>query len=80
MALLRGLLVYDPSKRLTVQQALAHEYFTEFPPASDPALMPTFPEIRNDLQERKRYPFIPHHDTCRRQQEYEQHMRGKKPH
>ncbi|KAF9351545.1 Cyclin-dependent kinase 10 [Mortierella sp. NVP85] len=46
-SLLSGLLTYDPKKRLTVKQALAHPYFIESPPAKHPSLLPTHPEIRN---------------------------------
>ncbi|RUS23962.1 cyclin-dependent kinase 10 [Jimgerdemannia flammicorona] len=53
--LLNKLLTYDPRKRTTVKQALAHPYFAEAPPAKDPALMPTYPEIRNQLSERVKY-------------------------
>ncbi|KAF9204186.1 Cyclin-dependent kinase 10 [Podila verticillata] len=46
-SLLSGLLTYDPKKRLSVKQALAHPYFFEAPPAKHPSLLPTHPEIRN---------------------------------
>ncbi|KAF9954200.1 Cyclin-dependent kinase 10 [Mortierella alpina] len=46
-SLLSGLLTYDPKKRLSVKQALAHPYFIEAPPAKHPSLLPTHPEIRN---------------------------------
>ncbi|KAF9930669.1 Cyclin-dependent kinase 10 [Linnemannia zychae] len=46
-SLLSGLLTYDPKKRLSVKQALAHPYFIESPPAKHPSLLPTHPEIRN---------------------------------
>ncbi|KAG0286261.1 Cyclin-dependent kinase 10 [Linnemannia gamsii] len=46
-SLLSGLLTYDPKKRLSVKQALAHPYFFESPPAKHPSLLPTHPEIRN---------------------------------
>lgn len=42
--LLNGMLTYDPSKRLTAAQALAHPWFREYPPPTDPSLMPSFPE------------------------------------
>lgn len=42
--LLQGMLAYDPSQRLTADKALAHPWFSEYPPATDPALMPSFPE------------------------------------
>ncbi|KAF9354689.1 NADPH-dependent diflavin oxidoreductase 1 [Mortierella sp. AD094] len=46
-SLLSGLLTYDPKKRLSVKQALAHPYFIESPPAKHPSLLPTHPEVRN---------------------------------
>ncbi|KAF9171712.1 Cyclin-dependent kinase 10 [Mortierella sp. AD011] len=46
-SLLNGLLTYDPKKRLSVKQALAHPYFFESPPAKHPSLLPKHPEIRN---------------------------------
>ncbi|KAF9438167.1 NADPH-dependent diflavin oxidoreductase 1 [Entomortierella beljakovae] len=46
-SLLSGLLTYDPKKRLSVKQALAHPYFIEAPPAKHPSLLPTHPEVRN---------------------------------
>ncbi|KAF9025608.1 Cdc2- kinase [Haplosporangium bisporale] len=51
-SLLSGLLTYDPKKRLSVKQALAHPYFFEAPPAKHPSLLPTHPEIRNVHSER----------------------------
>ncbi|KAF8945909.1 Cyclin-dependent kinase 10 [Haplosporangium gracile] len=46
-SLLSGLLTYDPKKRLSVKQALAHPYFFESPPPKHASLLPTHPEIRN---------------------------------
>ncbi|KAG0047715.1 Cyclin-dependent kinase 10 [Gryganskiella cystojenkinii] len=48
-SLLSGLLTYDPKKRLSVKQALAHPYFIEAPPAKLPSMLPTHPEIRNNV-------------------------------
>ncbi|KAF9328766.1 Cyclin-dependent kinase 10 [Podila minutissima] len=53
-SLLSGLLTYDPKKRLSVKQALAHPYFFEAPPAKHPSLLPTHPEIRNVQSESQR--------------------------
>ncbi|RKP06518.1 cdc2-related-kinase-like protein [Thamnocephalis sphaerospora] len=53
--LLHGLLRYDPKRRLTVQQALAHPYFRESPLPSHPSMLPTHPEFRNE-QDRARPP------------------------
>ncbi|KAF9164616.1 Cyclin-dependent kinase 10 [Actinomortierella ambigua] len=47
LSLLNGLLTYDPKRRLTVKQALAHPYFIELPHAKHPSMLPTYPEIRN---------------------------------
>ncbi|ORY04076.1 kinase-like protein [Basidiobolus meristosporus CBS 931.73] len=52
LLLLNGLLTYDPEKRFNVKKALTHPYFREPPTAKDPSLMPTFPEIRNEISER----------------------------
>jgi cell division cycle 2-like protein len=41
--LLNRLLAYDPAKRLSAEEALAHPWFAESPPAKDKALMPTMP-------------------------------------
>lgn len=47
--LLKRLLTYCPEGRLTASKALKHEYFTsELPRPCDPALLPTYPELRND--------------------------------
>ncbi|KAI8996888.1 kinase-like domain-containing protein [Pilobolus umbonatus] len=54
LALLTGLLTYNPRSRLTVKQALNHPYFNESPRAQDPSLLPTYPEVRNQLAERER--------------------------
>ncbi|KAG0321588.1 Cyclin-dependent kinase 10 [Dissophora globulifera] len=51
-SLLSGLLTYDPKKRLSVKQALAHPYFIEAPPAKHPSLLPTHPEVRNIISKR----------------------------
>lgn len=49
------MLTYNPKNRLNVKQALAHPYFQESPRAQDPSLLPTYPEVRNQLAERERY-------------------------
>ncbi|KAK8810553.1 hypothetical protein WA158_007128 [Blastocystis sp. Blastoise] len=41
--LLTQLLAYEPSKRITAEQALQHEWFKELPFPQDPIYMPTFP-------------------------------------
>ncbi|OQR91958.1 cyclin-dependent kinase 10-like isoform X1 [Achlya hypogyna] len=49
MDLLQRLLAYDPKKRLTATQALAHPYFAEKPFPKDVGLMPTFPSAHPDM-------------------------------
>ncbi|KAJ1920163.1 hypothetical protein H4219_001536 [Mycoemilia scoparia] len=47
IALLNALLAYDPRMRISARKALKHPYFKEMPAAQHPAMLPTFPEIRN---------------------------------
>ncbi|RCI04027.1 Cyclin-dependent kinase 10 [Rhizopus stolonifer] len=54
LSLFAGLLTYNPKSRLNVKQALVHPYFQETPRAQDPSLLPTYPEVRNQLAERER--------------------------
>eukprot|EP01105_Mastigella_eilhardi_P026712 TRINITY_DN7847_c0_g1_i3.p1 TRINITY_DN7847_c0_g1~~TRINITY_DN7847_c0_g1_i3.p1 ORF type:complete len:308 (+),score=81.80 TRINITY_DN7847_c0_g1_i3:140-1063(+) len=55
--LLDRLLTYDPLKRLTAAQAVAHPYFTEHPLAKSMDMMPTFPDraevVRSGAQHAK---------------------------
>ena len=37
------MLTYDPSKRITAEEALQHRYFTETPLPKEPEMMPTWP-------------------------------------
>ncbi|KAJ8653594.1 hypothetical protein O0I10_010744 [Lichtheimia ornata] len=53
-SLLAELLTYNPKTRLTVKRALAHPYFSESPRAQDPSLLPTYPEIRNEISEKEK--------------------------
>ncbi|CAO3638023.1 unnamed protein product [Mucor hiemalis] len=53
LGMLAGLLTYNSKTRLNVKQALAHPYFQESPRAQDPSLLPTYPEVRNQLAERE---------------------------
>ncbi|CDS06724.1 hypothetical protein LRAMOSA09251 [Lichtheimia ramosa] len=53
-SLLAGLLTYNPKTRLTVKRALAHPYFSESPRPQDPSLLPTYPEIRNEISEKEK--------------------------
>jgi cell division cycle 2-like protein len=41
--LLKKLLAYDPEKRITAEDALKHEWFSEVPLPKDTEFMPTFP-------------------------------------
>ena len=41
--LMNKLLAYDPSRRMTCEDALNHAFFAEFPPAKAKELMPTYP-------------------------------------
>lgn len=41
LKLLKAMLVYDPSRRISAQEALHHPYFSEAPLPMDPSLMPT---------------------------------------
>ncbi len=43
LSLLKGLLTYDPKKRLTCDAALRSEYFREDPRPIDPSMFPTWP-------------------------------------
>ncbi|KAJ3258184.1 Cyclin-dependent kinase 10 [Boothiomyces macroporosus] len=45
--LLRAFLAYRPSRRISAREALRHSYFTEYPRMCNPALLPTYPELRN---------------------------------
>eukprot|EP01018_Ginkgo_biloba_P004294 Gb_36478 [translate_table: standard] len=51
--LLNRLLTYDPSKRITAEEALKHKWFTEVPLPKSKEFMPTYP-ARNDVDRRKR--------------------------
>lgn len=37
------MLTYNPSTRVTAEDALQHKYFSELPLACDPAMFPTWP-------------------------------------
>ncbi|KDO27987.1 CMGC/CDK protein kinase [Saprolegnia parasitica CBS 223.65] len=50
MNLLAQLLAYDPKKRLTATEALAHPYFNEKPFPKEPGMMPTFPSQHPEMQ------------------------------
>jgi serine/threonine protein kinase len=55
--LLSGLLTYNHRVRTSVRQALKHPYFIESPRPLDPSLLPTYPEIRNQMSEQEKYVF-----------------------
>ncbi|RKP14410.1 kinase-like domain-containing protein [Piptocephalis cylindrospora] len=54
ISLLQGLLTYDPSRRMSLDVALEHPYFNESPRAVDPAMLPTFPEIRVEVNQQQK--------------------------
>lgn len=43
MTLFRGLLAYDPKKRLSAKEALDHVWFTQEPLPTPPDMFPTWP-------------------------------------
>jgi cell division cycle 2-like protein len=43
--LLNKMLTFDPRRRITAQEALAHPFFQERPLPKDSFLMPTYPEM-----------------------------------
>lgn len=49
--LLSRMLALNPAKRISVQEALEHPYFSEAPRPQDPALMPTFPSLNEGSRE-----------------------------
>ena len=52
--MLERLLAYNPAKRLTAEDALAHPWFDEEPAPKDKALMPTFPSKADRKEAAKR--------------------------
>lgn len=50
LSLLRDFLCYDPAKRISCSQALAHKYFNEAPRPQTEAMMPTFPSAHEQQQ------------------------------
>lgn len=53
LTLLRGLLCYNPSRRLTAEKALQHPWFKELPSPQSCEMMPTFPS-RSEVKKRDR--------------------------
>nr|CAD7415196.1 unnamed protein product [Timema poppensis] len=52
MDLMNKFLTYDPTQRVTAEDALKHEYFREAPLPIDPAMFPTWP-AKSELGHRK---------------------------
>jgi len=50
--LLRNLLVYDPTRRLTATQALAHRYFITSPPPTPPSQLPKLTSKKKPVKKR----------------------------
>jgi cell division cycle 2-like protein len=46
LALLAGMLAYDPARRLTAAQVCEHPWFAEYPPPTPAGLMPTYPSTQ----------------------------------
>ncbi|KAL9559725.1 hypothetical protein PS6_000595 [Mucor atramentarius] len=57
--LLSKLLTYDPSKRITAEEALNHPYFSESPAPQDPSLFPTWPSKGSGHKKRAFSPSAP---------------------
>ncbi|CAO3624431.1 unnamed protein product [Mucor hiemalis] len=57
--LLSRLLTYDPSKRITAEEALKHPYFNESPAPKDPSLFPTWPSRSSGHKKREFSPSAP---------------------
>ena len=49
--LMKKMLAYNPSKRITATEAMKHQWFNEHPKACDPNEMPIFPEINDKERE-----------------------------
>ncbi|KAI8923172.1 kinase-like domain-containing protein [Entophlyctis helioformis] len=47
---LKAMLVYRPESRMTARDALRHSYFDESPRACAPIFLPTYPELRGNMQ------------------------------
>jgi len=48
--LLNRLLTYDPKKRITAREALTHPFFAEKPLAKEPSMLPSFPELHENIK------------------------------
>ena len=47
--LLSRLLAYDPKDRITADEAMSHSYFKEHPLPTPKTMMPTFPNLHDDI-------------------------------
>ena len=47
------MLTYNPKKRITAKEALAHPYFSEQPPPKPHELMPTWPSTHDGKKPEK---------------------------
>lgn len=52
LGLLTKFLTYDPTQRITAEEALQHGYFSEPPLPIDPAMFPTWP-AKSELGQRR---------------------------
>ena len=53
LLLLKGLMCYNPTDRLTAQMGLEHEFFIENPAPKDPSMFPSFPSKSSGNHSRK---------------------------
>lgn len=52
LALLNGMMTYDPAKRLKAGEVLDHGFFAEAPYPKEPHLLPTFPTLHDEEEGR----------------------------
>lgn len=57
--LLNRFLTYDPSRRITAEKALEHEYFSESPQPVDPSMFPTWP-AKSEMAKRPKKKDVEH--------------------
>ena len=58
VSLLDMLLTFDPEKRVSAKEALAHPYFSEAPPPKPPSEMPTFPSTHGAPERGRQAPGV----------------------